>query len=73
MSFPTLASSIQKKLNPFEWGIVSECVHRADRYNRADNNSQAREALKDAVDLAKSHGENNAAKEIELYTYLRTY
>lgn len=71
MSYPNLASTLYNKLTSSEWQLVSYYINKADSLGKDDNDSKAREALQDAVAVAKANGEFNAAYKIEYY--LRFY
>ena len=71
MAYPGLASALYNKLTSSEWSLVSYYINKADDLGNAGKDSDAREALLDAIAVASSKGEYNAAGKIQYY--LRFY
>ncbi len=81
--YPGLASAIENKLSGDEWSLVSYHINKADSLGDEANSSsvskeeasrleaRARECIQDAVAIARSNGEYNAADKIAYY--LRFY
>ena len=61
------ARDLENKLTASEWNLVSYYVNKAQVYYDAENYSAARESLEDAVAVALSKGEDNAANKIQYY------
>lgn len=64
MNFST---ELQRKLTWDEYSMVSYYIEKATEAYKAERYSVAREALEDAVAIAKSKGEYNAANKIQYY------
>ncbi len=69
--YDRLAKDIQNKLTSSEWSLVSYYINKADDLGKAGRESSAKEALYDAIAVARAHGEDNAAGKIQYY--LRFY
>lgn len=66
-----LASELYRKLTSSEWNLVSYYIEKADDLGKSGKDSAAREELENAIAVAASKGENNAAGKIQYY--LRFY
>lgn len=62
------ARELENKLTGSEWNLVAYYVNKAQDYYDAENYSEARSSLEDAVAVALSNGEDNAANKIQYYT-----
>lgn len=62
------AKELENKLTGSEWSMVSYYICKAQDYYDNEKYSDARNSLEDAVAVAKSNGEYNAANKIQYYT-----
>ena len=69
--YPYLYRDLQNSLTSSEWAIVGYYISKADSLGKSDDDSGARKALEDAIAVALSKGEQNAAHKIQ--RYLRFY
>ena len=69
--YDRLSSELYNKLTSSEWSLVSYYIEKADDLGKDGNDSGAKDALYDAIAVAKSHDEYNAAGQIQYY--LRFY
>lgn len=62
-----LANELERKLSSSEWSIVSYYIFMAEDYNKREDDSGMRSALRDAASVAISKVEMNAANNINYY------
>ena len=65
-----IAAELERKLTGSEFNLVSYYIYKASEAYDEGRYSTAREALQDAVAVAQSHGEYNAANKISYYLKL---
>lgn len=66
-----LASELCRKLTSSEWNLVSYYIEKADDLGKAGKEQAARDEIENAIAVAASKGETNAAGKIQYY--LRFY
>ena len=62
-----IAAELERKLSGSEFSLVSYYIYKASEAYDAERYSVAREALLDAIAVAKAEGEYNAAGKIQYY------